>query len=96
MPLLLAAIKLEPGGLTAWVVMGLVAGFVAGRFMKGGGFGMVGDIVVGLIGSLLGGFMVGLVTQGTTEGFFGSILVSFIGACVFIVFSRAIFGRSTV
>jgi len=57
---------------------------------------MVGDIVVGLIGSLLGGFMVGLVTQGTTEGFFGSILVSFIGACVFIVFSRAIFGRSTV
>lgn len=96
MPFLLAAIRLEKEGLIAWVVMGLISGFVAGRFMKGGGFGMFGDIVVGLIGSVLGGYVVGAVTQGTNEGFFGSILVSFIGACVFILLSRAIFGRTAV
>ncbi len=94
MPFMLAAIKMVPEGVIAYVVLGLVCGFTASRSLKGGRFGIIGDIVVGLAGSLLGGLVVGSSTQGTMEGFFGSILVSFIGACVFIGLSRAVFGQS--
>ena len=40
----------------SWIVVGLIAGWLAGRVMKGGGFGLIGDIIVGVIGGLLGGF----------------------------------------
>ncbi len=75
--------------------MGLISGFLAGSVMKGGGYGMIGDLVVGLIGALVGGFLVGFFVQGT-EGFWGSIVVSFLGACVFIAISRALSGRPAV
>ena len=91
MPILFAAMELSPGGIISWVVVGLISGFLAGQFMKGGGYGIIGDLVVGLIGALVGGFLVGLFATGT-EGFWGSILVSFVGACAFIALSRAIFG----
>ena len=41
----------------SWIVVGLIAGWLAGRVMKGGGFGLIGDIIVGVIGGLLGGFL---------------------------------------
>ena len=43
--------NLDPGGLIAWLVVGLIAGWLAGQFMKGGGYGLVGDIVLGIIGA---------------------------------------------
>ena len=92
MPILVAQMQLAPGGIIAWIVVGLLAGFLAGQFMKGGGYGMIGDIIVGLVGSLVGGFVVGMFTTGSA-GFWGSILVSFLGACVFIALTRAITGR---
>jgi len=92
MPIVLAAIELSPGGLISWTVVGLLSGFLAGRFVKGSGFGLIGDIIVGLVGALVGGILVGLFTQNTTEGFWGSILVSFFGACVLLVVTRAVFG----
>ena len=92
MPFLLADIQLSPGGVISWIVVGLISGFLAGQFMKGGGYGLIGDLIVGLIGALVGGFLVGLFATGT-EGFWGSILVSFVGACVFIALSRALVGK---
>ncbi len=92
---LFAAIELSPGGIISWIVVGLISGFLAGSVMKGGGYGMIGDLVVGLIGALVGGFLVGFFVQGT-EGFWGSIVVSFLGACVFIAISRALSGRPAV
>lgn len=94
MPVVIAALELSPGGIISWIVVGLLSGFLAGQFMKGGGYGLIGDLVVGLIGALVGGFVVGFFATGT-EGFWGSILVSFVGACIFIAISRAIFGRTT-
>ncbi len=44
-------------GLLSWIVVGLIAGWLAGQAMKGGGFGLIGDIVVGVIGGLLGGWI---------------------------------------
>jgi uncharacterized membrane protein YeaQ/YmgE (transglycosylase-associated protein family) len=92
MTLFLADIALMPGGLIAWIVVGLISGWLAGLMMKGGGYGMFGDILVGLVGSLVGGFVMGFFVQGA-EGFWGSIFVSFLGACVFIAISRALSGR---
>ena len=92
MALPLADIMLMPGGLIAWIVVGLISGFLAGQVMKGGGFGMIGDLIVGLIGALVGGFLVSFFDQGVA-GFWGSIFVSFIGACVFLMITRALSGR---
>jgi uncharacterized membrane protein YeaQ/YmgE (transglycosylase-associated protein family) len=80
---LFAQIDLEPGGVIAWIVVGLIAGFLAGRVMKGSGYGPIGDLVVGLVGALVGGFLFGLFVSGT-PGLVGSILVAFLGACVLI------------
>jgi uncharacterized membrane protein YeaQ/YmgE (transglycosylase-associated protein family) len=79
----------------AWIVVGLLAGFAAGRVMRGAGYGMLGDIVVGPVGALLGGSIVGYFVTGTA-GFIGSVVVSFIGACLFIALMRAISGRPAV
>jgi len=94
MPVVLAEIALMPGGIIAWLVVGLIAGWLAGMVMKGGGYGVIGDIVVGLVGSLVGGFLVGYFVQGPA-GFWGSIVVAFIGAVVMIAIVRAVTGTRT-
>jgi uncharacterized membrane protein YeaQ/YmgE (transglycosylase-associated protein family) len=90
-----AAIVLDPGGVISWLVVGLIAGWLAGVVMKGGGYGMLGDIIVGLIGAFLGGMLMGMFANGT-GGFIGSIFVAFIGACVLIFLLRAVSGRRAV
>lgn len=89
--------SLDPGGIIAWLVVGAIAGWLAGQFMKGGGYGLVGDIVVGIIGAFVGGFLFGLIMPGSSVGLIGSIVVAFIGAVILIailrMFSR---GRATV
>jgi uncharacterized membrane protein YeaQ/YmgE (transglycosylase-associated protein family) len=92
MGLTYAAIVLAPGGIISWLVVGLIAGWLAGVFMKGGGFGVLGDIIVGLIGSFLGGLLTGFFVEGSAQ-FWGSIVVAFIGACVLIALVRLIGGR---
>ena len=65
-----ADVYLEPGGIIGWLAVGLIAGFLAGKVMKGSGYGIVGDIIVGLIGAFLGGLLFGFdtaVIAGTTD-----------------------------
>jgi uncharacterized membrane protein YeaQ/YmgE (transglycosylase-associated protein family) len=91
-----AQINLEPGGVIAWLVVGLVAGFLAGRVMQGGGYGLVGDLAVGLVGALIGGFLFGQFVTGT-YALVGSIVVAFLGACLLIWVVRQLApGRSYV
>jgi uncharacterized membrane protein YeaQ/YmgE (transglycosylase-associated protein family) len=91
-----AAIYLEPGGLIAWLIVGLVAGFLAGKVMKGSGYGLIGDIVIGLIGAFLGGLLFGSFVQ-AEYAMIGSIIVAFIGACILIAVVRAVApGRSNL
>jgi uncharacterized membrane protein YeaQ/YmgE (transglycosylase-associated protein family) len=82
-----AEITLNPGGVIAWLVVGLLGGWLAGRVMDGTGYGIIGDLVVGLIGAFIGGFVFGLFVTGNA-GFWGSILVAFLGACLLIVLVR--------
>ena len=86
-----ATIVLEPGGVIAWLVVGLVAGFLASRVMGAGGYGLIGDIVVGLIGAFLGGLLFGMFGVGD-YGLLGSIVVAFIGACALIWIVRTVAG----
>jgi uncharacterized membrane protein YeaQ/YmgE (transglycosylase-associated protein family) len=94
MGLTYAAIVLTPGGVISWLVVGLIAGWLAGVVMKGSGFGVLGDIIVGLIGSFLGGLLTGLFFEGSAQ-FWGSILVAFIGACALVAVVRIFGGRQT-
>jgi uncharacterized membrane protein YeaQ/YmgE (transglycosylase-associated protein family) len=83
---------LDPGGIIAWLVVGLVAGWLAGKVSRGHGFGLIGDIVVGLIGALIGGFLAGLIFGGSV-GFVGTIIVAFLGAVLLLAVLRAFGGR---
>jgi uncharacterized membrane protein YeaQ/YmgE (transglycosylase-associated protein family) len=84
--------NLEPGGLLAWLVVGLIAGWLAGQFMKGGGYGLVGDIIVGVVGAFIGGFLTSLFGLSGSVGLVGSIVVAFIGAVILIAILRAVGG----
>jgi uncharacterized membrane protein YeaQ/YmgE (transglycosylase-associated protein family) len=85
--------ELDPGnGWLIWIVVGLVAGFLASRVMSGGaGYGLIGDLVIGLIGAVVGGFVLGLFVH-TTVGLLGTIVVAFIGACILLFVVRSVGG----
>ncbi len=76
----------------AWIIVGLIAGWLAGLVMKGGGYGILGDIIVGIIGAIIGGFLAGLLLGGdyVTGINLTSIVVSFIGAVILIAILRAV------
>jgi uncharacterized membrane protein YeaQ/YmgE (transglycosylase-associated protein family) len=85
---------LSPGGIIAWLLVGLIAGWAAGKVSRGHGFGLIGDLVVGLIGALIGGLIAGAFIQGSV-GFIGSIIVAFLGAIVLLALIRLLSGRRT-
>lgn len=72
-----------------WLIVGLIAGFLASLVMRGGGYGIVGDIVVGLVGAFIGGFLASLVGLGSS-GLIGTIIIAFIGACILIAILRLV------
>jgi uncharacterized membrane protein YeaQ/YmgE (transglycosylase-associated protein family) len=78
-----------------WLLLGLIAGFLASVVMKGGGYGVVGDVIVGVLGAFIGGFLFSVLTgnPNPVDDFdIGSIFVAFIGACVLIAILRAVTG----
>ncbi len=81
----------------AWLLLGLVAGFLASVVMKGGGYGIVGDIIVGIIGAFIGGFVFSLLGGSGATGFnIWSVFVAFVGACILIALLRLLSGRRAV
>jgi len=72
-----------------FALIGMCAGWLAGQFMKGSGYGLVGDLVVGVIGALLGGFAFRLVGI-AAYGLLGQLIVATIGAILLIVILRAV------
>ncbi len=73
-----------------FILVGLVAGWLAGMLVKGGGFGVVGDIIVGVLGALVGGFLFGFLGFSGGGGLLGSIVVATVGAVVLIFVLRLI------
>jgi uncharacterized membrane protein YeaQ/YmgE (transglycosylase-associated protein family) len=85
------AVTLEPGSLLLWLIVGLIAGALAGRVVEGRGLGCLGDIVVGIVGAVLGNLIVeqtGLLSG--TLHFWGTLVVAFFGAVVFLALVRLV------
>ena len=72
-----------------FLLIGLIAGWLAGQVMRGGGYGIVGDMIVGVIGAVIGGWLFGLLGI-AAGGLIGSIITAFVGAVVLIAILRAI------
>ena len=75
-------------GFITWIVVGLIAGWLAGQVMKGGGYGVIVDIVLGLLGGVLGGWLFGALGIWPGGGVVGAIIVAFVGAVILVGISR--------
>lgn len=85
--------------IVAWLLVGLIAGWLTGLVMKGSGYGVVMDIIIGIVGGLVGGFL-GSALFGISDplnGFnIGTIIIAFLGGVVLVALIRALPGRSPV
>jgi uncharacterized membrane protein YeaQ/YmgE (transglycosylase-associated protein family) len=78
----------EMHGLIYWIVVGLIAGWLAGKVMKGGGYGILIDIVLGILGGVLGGWLFGILGISAGGGLIGGIIVAFVGAVILVWITR--------
>ena len=77
-------------GIIIWLVIGAVAGWLAGLIMKGGGFGLVGDIILGIVGAVVGGWLFGFFGISIGGGYVSAIISATIGAIVLLFVIRMI------
>jgi uncharacterized membrane protein YeaQ/YmgE (transglycosylase-associated protein family) len=89
-----ADVNLLAGGpnIIAWIILGGLAGWITGRVM-GGGYGFIGDIILGLIGALVGGFVTSLFITGDFN-FIGSLIIAVLGSVVVVAIWRALTGAA--
>lgn len=81
-------------GIIGWLIIGLIAGYVASRVMGEGGYGLGGDILVGIVGGLIGGFLLSLFNLGANT-FIETLITAIIGACLLIALEHAVTGTRT-
>jgi uncharacterized membrane protein YeaQ/YmgE (transglycosylase-associated protein family) len=77
-------LTMDPTSLIIFLLIGAAAGWIAGLLMRGGGFGLLGNIVVGIVGAVVGGFLFGLVGVSAGGGLLGSLVTAVIGAAVLL------------
>jgi uncharacterized membrane protein YeaQ/YmgE (transglycosylase-associated protein family) len=75
------------------IIIGAIAGWLAGQFMRGNGFGLLGDIVVGIIGAFIGGYLFRAVGVEIGHGLIGSLIVAFVGAVLLLFVVRLFTGH---
>ena len=72
------------GMFAMWVVVGLIAGYLAGYVMKEGGYGLTGDLILGVVGSIVGGWLFSVLGISPDAGLVALIIIAFIGATALI------------
>jgi uncharacterized membrane protein YeaQ/YmgE (transglycosylase-associated protein family) len=72
-----------------WIIVGLIAGYLASKVVRGRGMGLPMDIVVGLLGAVLGGFLAGIAGI-AFGGFIGEVMVAFVGAVILLLLVRLV------
>ena len=72
-----------------WIIIGGIAGWLAGKFMSGKGYGLIANIILGIIGAVVGGFVFGLLGLQSTS-IIGSLITAFVGAVLVITVARMI------
>jgi uncharacterized membrane protein YeaQ/YmgE (transglycosylase-associated protein family) len=81
---------MDAHGIIVWLIIGAVAGWLAGSLVKGGGFGLIGDIVVGIVGAFIGGWLAGRLGISIGSGLITSIITATVGAIILILILRMI------
>jgi uncharacterized membrane protein YeaQ/YmgE (transglycosylase-associated protein family) len=76
-----------------WIVVGIIAGWAAGKLMKGSGYGVLWDLVLGVVCAIVGGWIVSLVGLSPQGGLIWSILVAIVGAVIVVWIFRLVTGR---
>ena len=84
---------MELGAIVVWIIVGLIAGFLASKVVSGHGMGLIWDIVVGILGAFVGGWLASLLGFAVTNILI-QVVVAFIGAVILLIIFRAITGRS--
>jgi len=80
--------------LLSWIIVGLIAGFLASAVVRGRGYGCIGNIIIGLIGAVIGGYLASLLNISGTFHFWGTLLIAFLGACILVAILQAFSGGS--
>ncbi|MHB8791754.1 MAG: GlsB/YeaQ/YmgE family stress response membrane protein [Thermoleophilia bacterium] len=80
--------------LLAFLIVGLIAGWLAGMIMRGGGLGFIGDIVVGLIGAVIGGYLFSALGVNNGDSWIGWILTALVGSVILLLVVNLISGGS--
>ena len=76
-----------------WIIVGLIAGFLTGKLMKGSGYGAIGDIVIGIIGAIVGGFIMQKLGYAGSGGLIYTVIVAIIGAVLLTWLLRLVTGN---
>ncbi len=82
--------NIDPTALVIWLLIGAIAGWLAGQIMKGGGFGLVGDIIVGIVGAFIAGELFPRLGIELGGGLVGVIIAAAIGACLLLFVLRLV------
>jgi len=77
-------------GIILWLIIGAVAGWIAGKIVEGAGFGLIVDIIVGIVGAVIGGWLAGVLGIAIGGGLIGSIIVAIVGAVILLLALRLI------
>ncbi|GCE47408.1 putative membrane protein YeaQ/YmgE (transglycosylase-associated protein family) [Thermosporothrix hazakensis] len=85
-------VLLQPGDIIAWLLVGLISGYIASLLVRGRGLGCLGNTVVGLIGAVIGGYLASALNIGGTYHFCGTIFISFLGAALLLVILKLLTG----
>ncbi|MBS0237213.1 MAG: GlsB/YeaQ/YmgE family stress response membrane protein [Proteobacteria bacterium] len=81
---------MDPQALIVWLIIGAVAGWLAGLIMSGGGFGLVGDIIVGIIGAFIAGWLFPFLGIRLGGGIVGEVIAAAIGAIILLFVARLV------
>jgi uncharacterized membrane protein YeaQ/YmgE (transglycosylase-associated protein family) len=86
-----------PMGIIAWLVLGLIAGWLASLLVDGRGFGLLGDIVIGIIGAFIGGFVGSALLGWDVTGFnLSSLILAVLGSVILLLIVKAVAPRRTM
>jgi uncharacterized membrane protein YeaQ/YmgE (transglycosylase-associated protein family) len=77
-------------GLLYWIIVGVIGGWLAGVVMKGGGYGLVVDLILGILGAVVGGWVFSALGIGVGGGLIGGIIVAFVGAVILVAITRVL------
>ena len=78
-----------------WIIVGLIAGFITGKLMKGSGYGAIMDIIIGIVGAIIGGYIMRALGYAGSGGLIYTIVVAVIGAVLLTLVVRLITGGRT-